>query len=799
MKEKKIFFRKFKFFWILLISLAITACGGGGSSDKSTTSRTNSSKAVSSALLSSSSKSSTSTTTTSSSSKTSSSTGTSASIATSSSSTKTSSSIATTSSSSSSSSVVIVVDNISPSISMSANIDTNVSITSATTLTLTASATDNVGVTKVEFYDGLTLVSTVQNAPYKYSVNLNSSNNGTKSFKSVAFDAAGNATISNSILVTIDIDVTSPTSVALSTDSSNITTAGIFTLTATAYDEKGIQKIEFYDGASLIKTATQSPFTHSVYVTSANNGTKSYTAKAFDAAGNYKISSAVSVKIDIDTVAPSVSLTSSNMNVTAVGSITLTAAASDVGSGVTKVEFYDGSVLLNTDTTSPYTYVVNFNSNFIGTKNYTAKAYDAANNLATSSIVSVNVNITDLVAPTVVSASPAHNSQEVAPSTPVTITFSEAMKTDSVVGTLIVSDWSGSNSSSQTFTTAFSSDSKTLTLSVAGGFQRGKVYQFDINAKDLAGNLMAATYPLTITMEQIFAGVYTGKNASGSTTVKSAVEYYPHSATGTPTPTRTLEGANTLINNWKSLVIDSKGNQYISVPGGIAIFKAWDSGNVAPRRQITGANTGLTTPTTLALNAAETELFVFDASNAAVSVFNTTASGNVEPIRKISGTVGSVKDMILHQNEIFILGGAPSAPKIWVFNQSDDDDNNPTAKRVIDLPSSHSTINYLYAYGDKLLAPYGNASYQFVVVSTLAANTNGSGSFVMERYHSDMASTSPGTIAPPMLRVAGSQLWINYYGLIYKLDDDLSTLETGGVTPKFSTTGNNTPFIFVVP
>lgn len=796
MKQKK-YFLHFRLYGLLIASLALTACGGGGSSDNT---NTNSSKQIissSSSLSSTSSVSSQSSLSSLTSSVVSSSISSSTSSVSSHSTSSSSSQLSSVSSvsSSSSSSVIVVVDTIAPTISLSAS---STNIIAATNLTLSATASDNVGVTKVEFYDGANLISSDLTAPYAHTINLTAGNNGTKTFKAIAYDAAGNATPTAGLIVSIDIDTTPPSSVNLVSSSSNITAAGSFTLTTTAVDNKAVSKVEFYDGTTLLGTDTVSPFTYSVSVTSANNGTKNYTSKAFDEAGNSTVSNAVNVVINIDTSMPTVSLSSSSLNVTSAGSITLTATATD-NVGVSKVEFYDGTTLLNTDTSSPFAYVINFNTNFTGSKNYTAKAYDAAGNTATSTAVTVNISVNiDAIAPTVVSASPAHNTTDVATTTPITITFSEAMKTDSVIGTLIVSDYpNGANPVNQTFTATFSSDSKVATLSVAGGYQRGKVYQFDINAKDLAGNLMAAIYPLTISMQQVFAGIYTGKNASGSTTVKVAVEYYPLNATGNPTPTRKLEGSDTTINDWKRLVIDSKANMYISTPTGIAVFRATDYGNVVPRQRMTGSNTGLTNPTALGLNSAETELFVLDQQNQSVSVFSTTATGNVAPVRKISGVINNVKDMMLYGSEIFVLGGVSSAPKIWVFNQSDN--GTPAAKRVIDLPASHATINYLYAYGDKLLAPYGSASYQFVVISTLAANTNGSGSFAMERYHSDMGRTTPGTITPAMLAVAGSQLWVNDYGLIYKLDTDLSTVETGPITAQFSTTGNNTPFIFVVP
>ncbi len=60
---------------------------------------------------------------------------------------------------------------------------------------------------------------------------------------------------------------------------------------------------------------------------------------------------------------------------------------------MTRVDFYDGGTYKGTDTTSSYTYSWTFTSADNGTHNWTARAYDAAGNSSTSSVVSLTVNI----------------------------------------------------------------------------------------------------------------------------------------------------------------------------------------------------------------------------------------------------------------------------------------------------------------------------------------------------------------------------------------------------------------------
>ena len=91
-------------------------------------------------------------------------------------------------------------------------------------------------------------------------------------------------------------------------------------------------------------------------------------------------------------IAPTVSLTSPVVGATftAPASISLTANAADSDGTVSKVDFYSGATLLNTDTSSPYGYT--WTGVVAGTYSITAKATDNAGAVTTSAAVSVTVN-----------------------------------------------------------------------------------------------------------------------------------------------------------------------------------------------------------------------------------------------------------------------------------------------------------------------------------------------------------------------------------------------------------------------
>jgi len=90
---------------------------------------------------------------------------------------------------------------------------------------------------------------------------------------------------------------------------------------------------------------------------------------------------------------PAVSLTAPSNNATfaAPASFTLSANASDSDGTVSKVEFYQNNTLLSTATTAPYSY--NVQNLPVGSYAFTAKAYDNAGAVTTSTPISVTVAV----------------------------------------------------------------------------------------------------------------------------------------------------------------------------------------------------------------------------------------------------------------------------------------------------------------------------------------------------------------------------------------------------------------------
>jgi peptidoglycan/xylan/chitin deacetylase (PgdA/CDA1 family) len=93
--------------------------------------------------------------------------------------------------------------------------------------------------------------------------------------------------------------------------------------------------------------------------------------------------------VQVDGVAPSVTLTASPNPVARGGLVTLTASASDAASGVARVTFVADGAQLGTDTTAPYQF--SWSTRKMGQHTITATAYDVAGNSAVSAPVTVTV------------------------------------------------------------------------------------------------------------------------------------------------------------------------------------------------------------------------------------------------------------------------------------------------------------------------------------------------------------------------------------------------------------------------
>src|SRR5882762_3579413 len=172
----------------------------------------------------------------------------------------------------------------------------------AGTISVTASASDNVRVVGVQFLlDGLNAGTEVTAAPYSVSWDTTSASNGSHSLTAVARDAAGNRTPSAPVAVTVSNGAppdATPPAVSITSPTSGASVSGTVTVTANASDNVGVAGVQFLlDGLNVGAEVTAAPYSAPWDTTTASRGSHTLTAVARDAAGNRATSALVSVTV----------------------------------------------------------------------------------------------------------------------------------------------------------------------------------------------------------------------------------------------------------------------------------------------------------------------------------------------------------------------------------------------------------------------------------------------------------------------------------------------------------------------
>ena len=159
-------------------------------------------------------------------------------------------------------------------------------------------ADDNVGVVKVDLYiDGVYFV-TDTSAPYSFAWDTTALANGSHTLHAVASDAANNSASTAPITVTVSnapADTTAPV-VSITAPAAGASVSGTTAVTATATDNVGVTKVEFYVDGLLKATDTTAPYAFSWNTTTSSNGAHVLQAAASDAAGNVA-NSAITVTV----------------------------------------------------------------------------------------------------------------------------------------------------------------------------------------------------------------------------------------------------------------------------------------------------------------------------------------------------------------------------------------------------------------------------------------------------------------------------------------------------------------------
>jgi fibronectin type 3 domain-containing protein len=284
-------------------------------------------------------------------------------------------------------------DTIPPTVSMTA--PANGSTVSGASVIVSANATDNVAVAKVQFQlDGANLGSAVTVAPYQVTWDSTAVKNGSHTLTAIATDTSGNSATSAAFTVTVNNPDTIPPTVSITAPAANASLSGTVTLSANASDNQAVAGVQFQiDGVNLGSQITVTPYSRTWDTTTAANGPHTITAIATDTSGNMASASiSVTVSQGGDTTPPTVAITAPANNTTAAGAITFAANATD-NVAVASVQFsVDGVNVGPALTAAPYQFNWNSTSLADGTHIVTATAVDTRGNKATNSVTLVTAN-----------------------------------------------------------------------------------------------------------------------------------------------------------------------------------------------------------------------------------------------------------------------------------------------------------------------------------------------------------------------------------------------------------------------
>jgi hypothetical protein len=259
--------------------------------------------------------------------------------------------------------------------------------------TITVSATDNVGVTKVECYINDALLGTSTTGIFSW--NTTAYPNGSYMLQAKAYDAAGNVGTSAPQSVSVQnavADVTAP-SVSITAPVSGSAVSSIVSVNVNATDNVGVTRVEWYLNSTLAGTSPAGSAAFSWNTTTCPNGPCTLQAKAFDAAGNVGASTMLNITVQnpiADANPPATKITSPTNGSALAGKSTKVYVTANDNVGVTKVDLMIDGKFYSTSTSATPVFSWNTSKLSRGQHSLQSVAYDAAGNKGISTVVTVN-------------------------------------------------------------------------------------------------------------------------------------------------------------------------------------------------------------------------------------------------------------------------------------------------------------------------------------------------------------------------------------------------------------------------
>jgi DNA-binding beta-propeller fold protein YncE len=170
-----------------------------------------------------------------------------------------------------------------------------------------------------------------------------------------------------------------------------------------------------------------------------------------------------------------------------------------------------------------------------------------------------------------------------------------------------------------------------------------------------------------------------------------SIAVYARTADGAAVPLRTISGLSTGLQSAYGIAVDAANNEILTADldtRSVSIFSRTASGDISAVRTISGSVSNYDRPSGVAVDTVHNEIIVVNAIQIgfnSVKVYSRTASGNVGPMRVISGDStglnwpqGVAVDPI--NNEIFVLNidfANPLANSILIYRRTSEGDVAP--------------------------------------------------------------------------------------------------------------------------
>ena len=230
------------------------------------------------------------------------------------------------------------------------------------TVTIKVSAYDDTAVDQVQFNINGTEKSTDNAEPYEYAWDTTVETDQEDYLISVSItDQAGNVAVLSTISVFVNNtgDGTGPI-VNITSPASNQTVSGEVEITAAAYDESGVIRVEFYQNSSQAGTDTEAPYTYPWDTNrESDDSYHTWAAMAFDSDENSAQSQSITLHVDNeDNVPPSGFILYPYAGQHLSGEVEIQVSATD-NQGVASVDFAINGTLESSDASEPYSYVWN--------------------------------------------------------------------------------------------------------------------------------------------------------------------------------------------------------------------------------------------------------------------------------------------------------------------------------------------------------------------------------------------------------------------------------------------------------